>query len=201
MESQESSKKVRVSGLRDPFTEDQKVFCDAFGDLVASLGEVMPHQTHKDRYGNPGSLILLPSALYGKKAHVFQDLSSIHSLPEGMKEKYFKILWRRYFPNVVLKRWNPFAKCDTCTRFRQLIQRIPRKYVDIHKSIKVQQKQHREQVTVFRRRIMDRDELAETQPSQFLKILVDGMDSKKCQTPRLGSDATFSKDLSSTGKQ
>jgi len=197
----ERVKKARTSGLAEPMTEDQKMFHTAFQELVDSLGEVMPHQQHKDRLGQPAPLILLPSALYGKKSHVYQDLSSLGVLSSDMKEKYFKILWSRYFPNVGLKRWNPFAKCDSCTRFRQLIQRIPRTHVQIHNAIKHQQKEHREHISAFRKRMTDRDALAEQYPKQFLKILIDGMDSKKCQTPRLGSDATFSKDLSSTGTQ
>ena len=177
------SKKARTSGLLVAMTEDQKAFCKAFDFVVKSLGEVMPHQSHKDRHGEAAPLILLPSALYGTKSDVFRDLAAQGELPPGMREKYFKYLWNRYYPNVGLKRWNPFAKCDACTRFRQLIHRIPRNQVAIHNAIRKQQEEHRQHITFFRKRMTDRDELAKKYPLQFLKILIDGMDSQKCQTP------------------
>lgn len=43
-------------------------------------------------------------------------------------------------------------------------------------------------------------ELAEQKPDLFLAVVVDGMDSKKAQVPRLRSDAVFSKDVENAGK-
>lgn len=67
-------------------------------------------------------------------------------------------------------------------------------------ALKSERFQHREHVKYTRDRFSGYMELAAQHPDLFLVVLVDGMDSKKAETPRLRSDAIFSKDVEATGR-
>lgn len=194
-------KKRRTSGIEKPLTELQKRFYSSFGEIVDLLGETMPHMSKKNKNGGDDlPLILLPSSLYSCKKDVLEDMVTLGMLPEGYKYSLFTRCWRRYFPNVLLKSWNPFAKCDECTKFRSQLLRLYKTNSEAVAQLKVKQKLHRDLTKYSRDRLADREYLAAKHPDKFLFMIIDGMDCQKAQAPRCRSDATFCKDLEGTGK-
>ena len=103
---------------QEPVFPGQRTFHAAFGEVISLFGETMPHLSRKAAGGVEKPYILLPSALYPTKQDLYQELMDLGQLSSGFKLKYFLKLWRRYFSNVSLESWNPFAKCDVCVRFR-----------------------------------------------------------------------------------
>lgn len=194
-------KRRRTSGVDEPYTDLQKAVHDAVSEIVEFLGENMPHLSRKNKKGELDlPVILLPSSLYPKKTDLLADLIARTKLPSEVKIQFFRKLWRRYFPNVLLKSWSPFAKCDVCTKFRSQLLKLSRNEDrEALRPVKEAQKNHRDLVKFSRERFTDREQLARDHPDDFLYIIIDGMDCKKAQSPRFRSDATFCKDLEGTG--
>ena len=182
-----------------PIFPGQRTFHAAFSEVIDLFGETMPHLSRKAADGSDVPYILLPSALYPTKQDVYQELMDLGQLSSDFKLKYFLKLWRRYFHNVSLKSWNPFAKCDVCVKFRNRLLSTPKgNTVALHK-LKADQCLHREYVSYARKRLKARETLMDQNPDQVLFIIFDKMDSSKVAVPRLRSDALFSKDLSNEG--
>lgn len=189
-------RKARISGQEEPVYPSQQEFRDAFQEVVDFYGEHMPHLT---RDGGKG-MVLLPSALYPKKVNVYEELVQTNRLRPSFPERYFKILWTRYYGNVVIKKWTPFAKCDECVQFRNRILSTSRKDKVKVEKLKADQSAHRTYIANSRLRLKEREKLARDFPDQFLFLIFDGMDNKKSWVPRYRSDAFFAKDLDAEGK-
>ena len=67
-------------------------------------------------------------------------------------------------------------------------------------AVKRLREEHRNHVQYTRDRFSGYMDLAIQHPDLFLTVVVDGMDSKKAQVPRVRSDAVYSKDVENTGK-
>jgi hypothetical protein len=177
----------------------QLEFDHAFEDIVELFGEHLPN-VHRHTSDGEKGLVVLPSALYPKKCDVRSDLIRMGMLRPSFSEAYFKLLWRRYYRNVVLKKWNSFAKCDQCVQFRQRILTTQRGELGKLQNLKADQQKHREYISGARKRLKERVDLALDDPDQYLFICFDGMDSKKSWMPRFRSDAMFAKDLDAAGQ-
>lgn len=144
------------------------------------------------------NLVLIPLALFSSKKEIYKFLTTNSpDFPEVTYE-YFTEMWHRFFPNVQLKKWNPFAKCSTCVKLRN--QYLVAKDDAARTVAKVAQAEHREAIQCFRQRHLDRTWLASQFPADFLDILADGMDSNKTRPPRCRSDAVFSKEVEMAGE-
>jgi hypothetical protein len=78
----------------------------------------MPHVSVQNPHNitETRGLVLIPNAIFRNKRDVFDKLRS--RLPDVFEYTYFTELWRRYHWHVKVKKWNPFAKCDTCVYLR-----------------------------------------------------------------------------------
>lgn len=184
---------------QEPVFPGQRTFHVAFSEVISRFGETMPHLSRKAGGGVEKPYILLPSALYPTKQDLYQELMDLGQLSSGFKLKYFLKLWRRYFSNVSLKSWNPFAKCDVCVRFRNRLLATQKGNTIALDKLKADQLLHREYVSYARKRLRSREKLMDENPEMLLFIIFDKMDSAKVAVPRLRSDALFSKDLTQEG--
>ncbi len=92
-------------------------------------------------------------------------------------------LWREEFWHVLLKTWQPFAKCDDCAKFK-LNNFLEIAETSVEKEVmKAERKMHLARVAVGRTRYMERALLAKAFPDQFLHVCIDGMDNKKTNLP------------------
>lgn len=102
-----------------PVTAAQPQFVHEMATVVRDLGETMPHQSvtnpNSDQATRKRDLVLITNALYSNKKEMYLDIRS--KLPP-VTYGYFLTVWARYFWHVKLKKWNPFAKCDTCVNVR-----------------------------------------------------------------------------------
>jgi len=78
----------------------------------------MPHESISNPHDpkDKRTLVLIPNSIFRNKKDIYEKLSD--RLPCGIEYTYFTELWRRYFWNVKVKKWNPFAKCDQCVYLR-----------------------------------------------------------------------------------
>jgi hypothetical protein len=91
----------------------------------------------------------------------------------------------RYFSNVCIKKFLPFARCDKCAEFLDTI--LAATTEEEREEIKEERAAHRQEITVYRISVMARDRMAELHPDTFLALMVDGMDTNKTYIPKEGN--------------
>jgi hypothetical protein len=177
------------------------MFRDAMMEVIDLYAETFPHLQYRDkRTGKVLPFVRLPSGLYPHKKDLYKELMDTEKLPERFSLTYFHQLWSSLFPNVCIKAWNPFAKCDVCVKFRsQLLATTDKLRLA---QLKAEQLKHRELVKVSRARLKLRENLAldEDCSPHCTFVIFDTMDSNKTKIPRLRSDATNCKAVEASGE-
>jgi hypothetical protein len=106
-------------------------------------------------------------------------------------------MWNKYFWHVHIKKWIPFAMCDHCMG---LFAKLVASKSDAERAILKEGRQdHRDRCCGFRKMHELRMVLGELYKELFLSMIVDGMDNRKTQMPRL-EGKLHSKHLDNTGK-
>jgi hypothetical protein len=182
-----SERKERNSGKFSPMTEKQKQICDLIREVYDGFGESMPHISIKG-YDENGILVDKPvqyigAALFRSRADVFKTLQKNGNL-EDTSISHFYECWDRYLPEYGIKKFMPFAKCDQCSRYDDLV----RLSDDNARKIpaKAKQKAHRQAVKLYRLRLKLREDVTIHMKGFALHLLMDGMDSHKTNIPKEG---------------
>ncbi len=140
---------------RDPVARknlDKDSFKEAMSTLVRDFGESMPNSTavHPDDWNKKDGakrklpLIFLHSGLFSTKAAVFRDMIDLALVSSHLTESTLHKWWSKYFWNVKIKHWQPFAKCEPCILFKaRLLSCITEPAREI---CRLQQGAHRDQV-------------------------------------------------------
>jgi len=108
------------------------------------------------------------------------------NLPDILDEQQISYvtyqLWRKYFWNVHIKKWIPFAMCDECTSlFAEL---MACKTDEERAVVKVQKRNHRDMIYGMRRLHEARYLWPELFPADCLSLIIDAMDNQKTQIPQ-----------------
>ena len=188
--------------VMEPSTFIQKLFVDVVKIIVADLGEVMPHE--KDTHPNDPSIkeprVYIPSGLASNILDLVRLLVNKGLLTENISEGTMHYLAYKVFPkffwNVRIKKWIPFARCDKCVTFFNDIMAC--KTNEERHAVKELRGHHIDACTLFRRRHELRMELGHHLPNMFMSLVIDGMDNQKTQIPRL-EGALYSKTLDNAG--
>lgn len=151
---------------------------------------------------NVRTVVFLPNGLFGSKAAVIAELKRMDSMLENMSDTRLYGLWREHFWHVMIKSWQPFAKCDECALFRFNLFMAPKTDLENPQIevLRAERRAHQARVTVGRLRYMLRATLAKTFPDKFLHICIDGMDNKKTHIPQCHG-TLFAKDIDGTGME
>lgn len=114
--------------------------------------------------------------------------SALPECPWVATISFFGNVWNNtkdklYKKTVKLRKWMPFAKCDTCAQHRLLMAgtRCP----DEHGKLKALQAEHLRRVKRERESYQLRQQLAILHPADYLSIIIDGADSSTYQLPHL----------------
>jgi len=198
---------VLIQRKARPKTHSEALFAEAMEELIADFGEQMPHCKPLEHPTNPWheknnpdgirdhTVVYLPCGLYGHKKEVYNEFIEAGLIPRVSKSTFYK-WWAEYYWYLQIKKYIPFAKCDTCLAFRQAILTASKQEVA---ALRLQQVQHREMLCVARGKHMLRSEIAVKLPAYFLHLTIDGMDQYKTGLPHLGG-LTHSKQLDKAGK-
>lgn len=166
--------------------------------IIESFGEQMPHMLAELK-NSPDVVvnrIFIPNGLYKDKADVFKDMMKRGIIHDRISLQWLYKLWDELHPNVVIKKWIPFAKCQDCA---DLLERIKvSKSKEELSAAKEQKLNHRMSVALTRQRMHARMSLADFFPDHVLSIMIDGMDNNKTVVPH---QATPSKAVDSTGME
>jgi hypothetical protein len=113
------------------------------------------------------------------------------ALPEAFEIAsltFFKEVWRTtedqfYKKTCKLRKWMPFAKCDTCASFRLAMANTcdPKEKA----RLKALQCEHLERVKRERLSYLVRQRLSIMYPERYLSLIIDGADSSNCTLPHL----------------
>jgi hypothetical protein len=105
-------------------------------------------------------------------AHYNEDAAEEGSTLHHCKSKsYFYETWTDNFPEIRLRKWCRFAKCDFCVDWRRLAQVNSRK-AEAQERLKV----HRAWANVRERGLFHKkQEKARRKPSEFMSVSIDGM--------------------------
>jgi hypothetical protein len=110
---------------------------------------------------------------------------SRYALSLARSRQAHRICLCRYFDNVQIKRFLPFAKCDACSQFLDRI--LAANTEADREKVKEERKCHRQEVLVARTHLTTRDVLAVEYPDWFIEILQDAMDQNKTAHPLQGN--------------
>jgi hypothetical protein len=110
-------------------------------------------------------------------AHYNEDAAEEGSTPKHCKSKpYFYDTWDVNFPEIRLRKWCRFAKCDFCVDWRRLAQVNSRK-AEATERLKL----HRAWANVRERGLFHKkQEKAIRRPSEFISVSIDGMCACDC---------------------
>lgn len=112
---------------------------------------------------------------------VWKALKKESLIPDNLSSRLFNEYWKSHHWNVLIKAWQPFAKCDECLEYRQVL--MSYKPSPIKDELRLQQHAHRDNITIARRRGNIREKLAELHPDLFLAGAIDAMDNNKTSVP------------------
>ena len=124
--------------------------------------------------------------------------NAVPELEEIASFSYFNAVWnnaegKHYKKTMKLRKWMPFAKCDTCANYRQAM--AATKCPDEKARLKAMQREHLERVKRERLSYLVRQRLSIMYPERYLSLIIDGADSSGMALPHLcershASDAT-----------
>ena len=150
--------------------------------IVYSLGEAMPHKTYGGEHGNSSTIFTLPSC-YAKK-DIFEELVSKMEV-QGMsisKDAFYK-LWRNNFENFKFHKSSAFAKCEECTRLKEMLMREKR--AKEHLELEKRREAHMNEQMSRRNVYYANRILAQQRPDEFLCLIHDKMDQAKTYIPKM----------------
>ena len=173
-------------------TLDRKSFTSYLSELIEDFGESMPDTwaTHPSDRRKPDSdttkrtrpLIFLHSGIFASKSAVFADFKLRGIISRDVNQSTLRTWWKEEFWHVKVKKWQPFAKCDHCQKYRTQLY-VMRGEVEKFE-VRTLRNKHREQVSLGRKRFAYREALSVAHPELFLAISIDAMDNKKTNIPR-----------------
>jgi hypothetical protein len=124
--------------------------------------------------------------------------TAVPEAPEIASFSHFNAVWnnaedKRYKKCIKLRKWMPFAKCDTCANHRQGM--AATKCPAEKGRLKALQSEHLERVKRERLSYLVRQRLSIMYPERYLSLIIDGADSSGMALPHLAershaSDAT-----------
>ena len=156
------------------------------------------HKSDNDTSKRTRPLIFLHSGIFASKSAVFADFKLRGIVTRDMKQSTLRTWWKEEFWHVKVKKWQPFAKCDHCQKFRTKLYMMRG---EVEKAeVRALRDKHRDQVSLGRKRFAYRESLAIAYPDQFLAISIDAMDNKKTNIPRTRA-LTDTKSTSSVGDE
>ncbi len=101
--------------------------------------------------------------------------------PDVCDRPWFIIVWRRRLPNLVVRKWLKFAKCDVCIGFREARERT--RCVATLTEIKIQEARHIRFVKAERSSYYLRLHRAIKLYPWYMSIIVDGADQQSYRFP------------------
>ncbi len=144
--------------------------------------------------------VFLPNGLFHSKTAVIEELKSFDTQLANASVKRLFALWDQYYWHVLIKSWQPFAKCDECAKYK--VSELMSAAIDTPEAaaMTAERDVHRIRVSIGRLRYMQRALLAKVYPQYFLHMCIDGMDNKKTNLPHCHG-ALFSKDIENAGTE
>jgi hypothetical protein len=184
-----SGRKERSSGKYTPMTPKQREIIELITEVYDGFGESMPHISIKG-YDDTGELIDKPvqyigAAMFRSRADVFRTIQKKGRLTDTSLSHFYDC-WDRYLPEYGIKKFMPFAKCEQCSRYDDIV----RLSDDNERKIpaKAKQKAHRQAIKLYRLRLKLREDITLHIGCFALHILIDGMDSHKTNIPKEGTN-------------
>jgi hypothetical protein len=160
----------------------------AVDDIVAPLEEerVMERDEAAQQCAN-----VLASALPSKSRYgniVMGPKAAVPECKEIASFSFFNAIWNNaedklYKKTIKLRKWMPFAKCDTCANHRLAM--AATKCPAEKSRLKCLQHEHLERVKRERLSYLVRQRLSIMYPDRFLSLIIDGADSSTMQIPHL----------------
>jgi len=176
---------------------EQKVCADggkAGRELVAHYGGSSAQDPSQEEGGNVGGggddvVLSARDARYGNVAMGPKGMAPED--PAIASLSWFEAVWNQEknlegkpFADICkIRAWMPFAKCDTCTGFREQINDTccPKEKA----RLKMDQYIHLERVKRERLSYVMRQRLAKLYPNQYLSLIIDGADTSNFMIPHL----------------
>ena len=170
---------VSAATVRTPRpTLERRSYTKYFDDLVDDFGENMPdswvthhddcHKHDIDPTKRTRPLIFLHSGIFSTKTAVFKDFRARGIVSRHVEDSTIRTWWLETFWHVKVKKWQPFAKCDKCTDFRNRLFTMTSEADK--EDIRVIRAKHRDQVSLGRKRFALREAMSIEHPSQFLCV-------------------------------
>ena len=195
------------TATKRPATLEKESFYRFFDQLVEDFGENMPDAwaTHPDSRWLPVTdqtketrpLIFLHCGLFSTKKAVFKDFHDRRIVSKTIPPSTMRTWWIADWWNVKVKKWQPFAKCDKCTKFRTELLVEPNEAR--LQEIRQERGKHRQNISLGRRRCALREMMSIEHPDDFLSATIDGMDNKKTNVPQ-PRGITYAKGPSQVGE-
>ena len=152
--------------------------------ILNILGEAMPHRIYEGEHGNSSTIFVLPSCY--SKMDIFEELLSkmeIHDISIS-KDAFYK-LWRNNFENFKFHKTSAFAKCEECTRLKEMLMREKRvkERLELEKRRELHMNEQMSRRNVYYANRI----LAQERPEEYLCLIHDKMDQAKTYIPKMAN--------------
>jgi hypothetical protein len=161
---------LAMQDINAPVEEEQVMHRDEAAEVVADALSIAKEST--SRYGN---------TTMGHK-------STVPEAKEIASFSFFCTVWRNadkktYKKTIKLRKWMPFAKCDTCATHRTAMgaTKCPKE----KSRLKALQREHLLRVKRERQSYLVRQRLSIMYPDRYLSLIIDGADSSSFMLPHL----------------
>jgi hypothetical protein len=102
-----------------------------------------------------------------------EDVKEFPDLYEKCHRSYFDSIWLKNYPDIKLRKYCRFAKCEFCVDWRRIFDNFP----DRRAEASLRLKHHREWANVQERAYWkQKQDLASTEPEKYISLSIDGTD-------------------------
>lgn len=163
----------RIRGTDGSLTKKSVV---AFLQILADeVGDELPNRRERHLpHGNKNVVYLL----YHENERKYSQ--------NPCNSSHFYQVWKKYVPHIKCRRNHGFTVCDTCTHFKERLQRLAR--VEVHKTERTALKKgfdtHLKHICAERTEYRMVQNMAREKPKEVLSVIIDGADQAKFGLPR-----------------
>ncbi|XP_071181315.1 uncharacterized protein [Mytilus edulis] len=173
-----SNRKKFIGGAR--FSVSERHYCASIKSLQA-INWLEEYATYYvDRMPDCNTLLLpyrtRQCMIYIRYKEDMKERSEEFLMPSA-----FYGMWKKYLPNLKVKKTNSFSKCTVCTSLERQIETTHDPVM--REKLRAERREHNSRQMLERKYYYTKKNAAKTSPSQYLSLIIDGMDQSKTNLP------------------
>ncbi|CAG2224641.1 unnamed protein product [Mytilus edulis] len=161
------------------YTLDRKKYRKRSDKFINALIWLEEYATFRADRMPDSQTALLP---YGtRRIRIYEQYHQENEKETQLKRSSFMLMWSKYLPHLKIKQTNSFSKCTTCTSIERQLE-MEHDHVKRAKLMKLRA-EHNDGQMAERKYYYSKRKQAVDSSSEYLSLIVDGMDQAKTALP------------------